>query len=147
MTRLPLVPERVYYGTFGFAPYQSIYRHNEYGTWACVTWLEWHAVAVFFLALGFLFWPFVLISIAMWSGSVALAVYAARSAALPKEAPWWCRPLVGVLHLVQPPIRAWYRATYDLRLWRPRLTVFRSVFVAGSSRGLPKGRLPLLPRQ
>jgi glycosyltransferase involved in cell wall biosynthesis len=118
---LPLVPERVYYGTFGFAPFQSIYRHNEYGTWACVTWLEWHAVAVFFLALGFLFWPFVLVSITMWSGSAALAIYAASAAVMPKDAPWWCRPLVGVLHLVQPPIRAWYRATYDLRLWRPKL--------------------------
>jgi hypothetical protein len=76
---------------------------------------------VFFLALGILFPPFVLVSVAMWSGSLALAVYAARTAVLPKESPWWCRPLVGILHLLQPPIRAWYRVTYDLRLWRPNL--------------------------
>jgi GT2 family glycosyltransferase len=118
---LPLVPERIYYGAFGFAPFQTIYRHNEYGTWACVTWLEWHLLALFFFALGLLFWPFLLISFAMWSGSLALAAYAAQIAALPKNSPWWCRPLVGVLHLIQPPVRAWYRVTYDLRLWRPPL--------------------------
>lgn len=118
---LPLVPERIYYGTFGFAPFQSIYRHNQYGAWACVTWLEWHFVAMFFFALAFIFWPLILVSILMWIGSLVLAIDAARKARLPKEAPWWCRPLVGVLHVVQPPIRGWFRATYDLRLWRPRL--------------------------
>ena len=63
---LPLVPERIYYGTFGFAPFQTIYRHNQYGPWACVTWLEWHLVAVFFLALGLMFWPLLLLSLTMW---------------------------------------------------------------------------------
>ena len=36
-------------------------------------------------------------------------------------APWWCRPLVGILFLFQPPIRAWYRATFDLKMLRPHL--------------------------
>ena len=120
-TGLPLIPERIYYGTFGFAPFQTIYRHNQYGVWACVTWLEWHLLAFFLLALSFLFWPLVLISGLMWIGSLALAALAARKAALPKESPWWCRPLVGALHLVQPPVRSWHRATYDLRMWRPHL--------------------------
>jgi O-antigen biosynthesis protein len=118
---LPLVPERIYYGTFGFAPFQTIYRHNQYGAWACVTWLEWHMVALFFFALAFIFWPLGLVSLIMWTGSALLAVAAARKAALPKESPWWCRPLIGILHIVQPPIRGWFRATYDLRLWRPHL--------------------------
>jgi GT2 family glycosyltransferase len=120
-TGLPLAPERIYYGTYGVAPFQTIYRHNQYGLWACVTWLEWHLLAMFMLALSFLFWPLVLISALMWSGSLALAVYAARKAPLPKNSPWWCRPLVGALHLLQPPVRAWFRATYDLRMWRPQL--------------------------
>jgi GT2 family glycosyltransferase len=119
---LPLIPERIYYGTFGFAPFQTIYRHNQYGPWACVTWFEWHLTALFFLALGFMFWPLALVSLLMWSGSILLAVDAAVKAKLPKGAPWWSRPLVGVLYLIQPPIRAWYRATYDLRLWRPKLS-------------------------
>ena len=120
-TGLPLVPERIYYGTFGFAPFQTIYRHNQYGLWACVTWLEWHLLALFFLSLSFLFWPLACISGLMWSGSLALAAAAARKAELPKQSPWWCRPLVAVLHLVQPPVRSWFRATYDLRMWRPHL--------------------------
>ena len=120
-TGLPLVPERIYYGTYGFAPFQTIYRHNQYGVWACVTWLEWHLLALFFLALSFLFWPLAIISAVMWSGSLALAALTARKATLSKEAPWWARPLVGALHLIQPPIRSWFRATYDLRMWRPQL--------------------------
>jgi hypothetical protein len=69
-----------------------------------------------------MFWPLALVSLLMWSGSLLLAVDAARKAKLPKGAPWWSRALVGTLYLIQPPIRAWYRATYDLRLWRPRLS-------------------------
>jgi GT2 family glycosyltransferase len=118
---LPLVPERIYYGTFGFAPFQTVYRHNQYGAWACVTWLEWHLIAMFFFALGFMFWPLGLVAVLMWCGSLLLAVDAARKAVLPKDGPWWCRPLVGLLHVVQPPVRGWFRATYDLQLWRPRL--------------------------
>ncbi len=120
-TGLPLAPERIYYGTYGVAPFQTIYRHNQYGLWACVTWLEWHLLASFMLALSFLFWPLVLITGLMWSGSLMLATHAAQKAALPKGSPWWCRPLVGVLHLIQSPVRAWFRATYDLRMWRPQL--------------------------
>jgi glycosyltransferase involved in cell wall biosynthesis len=118
---LPIVPERIYYGPFGLAPFQVIYRHNHYGLWACVTWLEWHIVAAFFLALGFLFWPLWVITAAMWSATLAVAVNAAIEAPLPKDAPWWCRPLVGVLHIVQPAIREWRRVTYDLSLWSPDL--------------------------
>jgi O-antigen biosynthesis protein len=119
---LPVIPERIYYGPFGLAPFQVVYRHNHYGLWACVTWLEWHIFAAFFFALGFLFWPLWAITAAMWSATLAVTVNAAREATLPKGAPWWCRPLVAVLHLIQPAIREWRRVTYDLRLWRPRLS-------------------------
>jgi O-antigen biosynthesis protein len=119
---LPIVPERIYYGPFGFAPYQVVYRHNHYGLWACVTWLEWHIVAASFLALGFLFWPLWAITAVMWGATLAVTINAAREAKLPKEAPWWCRPLVAVLHLIQPAIREWRRVTYDLSLWRPKLS-------------------------
>jgi O-antigen biosynthesis protein len=119
---LPIVPERIYYGPFGFAPYQVVYRHNHYGMWACVTWLEWHIVAAFFFALGFLFWPLWVITAALWSATLAVTVNAAWEAPLPKDAPWWCRPLVAVLHVVQPALREWRRLTYDLSLWRPQLS-------------------------
>lgn len=117
---LPLIPERIYYGPFGYAPFQMIYRHNEYGTWACLMWLEWHVAALFLLAMGvLLFPPLAAISALMWFGTAWVAVQSARRARLPSEAPWWCRPLIAVLHVVQPMIREWTRLTYDLRLWRP----------------------------
>jgi glycosyltransferase involved in cell wall biosynthesis len=118
---LPIIPERIYYGPFGLAPFQVIYRHNHYGLWACVTWLEWHFTAAFFLALGFLFWPLWIIPAAMWSATLAVTINAALEAPLPKEVPWWCRPLVAVLHVIQPALREWRRVTYDLSLWRPKL--------------------------
>jgi hypothetical protein len=119
---LPIVPERIYYGPFGLAPYQVIYRHNFYGMWACVTWLEWHIVAAFFFALGFLFWPLWMITVVMWSTTSAVIANAANEAKLPNGRPWWCRPLVATLHLVQPAVREWSRLTYDLSLWRPSLS-------------------------
>jgi glycosyltransferase involved in cell wall biosynthesis len=119
---LPVVPERIFYGPFGFAPYQVVYRHNHYGMWACVTWLEWHIFAAFFLALGFLFWPLWVITALMWGTTFAVTINAAREAKLPNNAPWWSRPLVAVLHLIQPAIREWRRVTYDLSLWRPELS-------------------------
>jgi glycosyltransferase involved in cell wall biosynthesis len=119
---LQLVPERIYYGPFGYAPFQVVYRHNEFGMWACVTWLEWHLIALFFLTLAVLYWPLALVSGAMWAATGALATSAAIKASLPKGAPRWCRPLVGALHVLQPIVRSWYRVTYNLRLWRPRLS-------------------------
>jgi hypothetical protein len=117
-----LLRERIYYGTFGLAPFQTIYRHNEYGLWACVTWLEWHLLAMFFVALSLLFWPLAAISLSMWLATGVVTVNAALKASLPKGAPWWCRPLVALLHVFQPVVREWYRTTYDLRMWRPRLS-------------------------
>jgi GT2 family glycosyltransferase len=121
---LPLIPERIYYGPFGCAPYQMIYRHNEYGTWACVMWLEWHVLALFLLAVGLLtFWPLAALGVLMWVGTTLVAVKSARSARFPKDAPWWCRPLVAVLNILQPVVREWTRVTYDLRMWRPKLSI------------------------
>lgn len=118
---LPLIPERIYYGPSGFAPFQMIYRHNEYGTWACVMWLEWHALAFFFLAIGLLmFWPLAVLSAAMWAGTMLVALKSARRVRLPADTPWWCRPLVGLLYVIQPAVREWTRITYDLRLGRPK---------------------------
>lgn len=120
---LPLIPERIYYGPFGYAPFQMIYRHNEYGTWACVMWLEWHLVAALLLAVGLMvFWPLEVVSLAMWVGTAWVAIRSARRARLPADAPWWCRPLVAGLFVAQPLVREWTRLTYDLRLWRPKLS-------------------------
>ena len=121
---LPLIPERIYYGPCGYAPFQMIYRHNEYGTWTCVMWLEWHALALFLIAVGLLtFWPLAAVSATMWAGTIIVAVKSARRVRLPQNAPWWCRPLVGILYVIQPAVREWTRVTYDLRMWRPKLSL------------------------
>ena len=99
-----------------------MYRHNHFGIWACVTWLEWHLLAAFFAALGLLFWPMFAIAALMWVATVTVVVRASFAVRLPSDAPWWCRPLVAVLHAAQPVVREWYRLTYDLRLWRPQLS-------------------------
>lgn len=112
---LPLMPETIYHGRFGLAPYQTIYRHNEYGLWCCVLSLEWHLAAAFVLLLGLISWPWVLLSAGMWSLSLGMAVHSAVRAPLPRKFPWWSRPLVGCLYLLQPLIRGWHRQTHLLR--------------------------------
>ena len=117
---LPLIPERIYYGPSGLAPYQMIYRHNEYGTWACVLWLEWHLLALLLLATGLLaFWPLAALALIMWTSTAWVAGQSAWRARLPASAPRWCRPLVACLFFLQPIVREWMRLTYDLRLCRP----------------------------
>lgn len=119
---LPLMPPTIYHGRFGLAPYQSIYRHNEYGLWSCLMALEWHLLAAFLLLLGALCGPVAVIAIVMWMATVSLAVSSALRAPLPKVAPRWCRPLIAYLTIMQPIIRGWHRQTYLLRtLCLPRI--------------------------
>jgi hypothetical protein len=112
---LPLLPDTVYHGRFGSALFQTIYRHNEYGLWSVLMSLEWHAGATFLLLLAFLFPPFAAFSLVMWCATLGLAVRSAKKAPLPQGAPWWCRPLIGYLYVLQPLVRGWYRHTHLLR--------------------------------
>lgn len=109
---LPMLPPRIYHGQFGSAPFQTIYRQpvNVFRAWA--TSLEWHSLAVFFLLLSVhsLWWASA--SLGMWSLALIATVRAAYEAALPKEKPFWCRPLVMYLHLAQPVVRGWHRVWY-----------------------------------
>src|SRR5205823_5289679 len=60
------------------------------------------------------FWPFLAVSTAMWGLSALAALRSARAAPLSSMAPWWCRPLVSLLHLCQPIVRAWHRYAHRL---------------------------------
>ena len=115
---LPLMPEMIYHGRFGGGLFQSIYRHNEYGMWSVIISLEWHLLAVFLLLLSTLFWPLSLISLTMWSATLALALRSAWQAPLPRGRPCWCRPLVAYLYFLQPILRGWYRMTHFLQTKR-----------------------------
>jgi len=100
---------RVHYGRFGQGLFQMIYRSNEMGLRAVPVLLEWHAAALYALAMALIWPPAAIICAAMWACSIAVAVQSSRAAPLPAGAPWWCRPLVFALHLAQPVVRSWHR--------------------------------------
>lgn len=112
---LPLMPDRIYHGQFGSGLFQTIYRHNHFGSWWIVMCLEWHLAALFFLLLSTLFWPLIFVSLVMWGLSTACAIRSAIKASLPRGAPGWCRPLVACLHLMQPAWRGCSRLVCYLR--------------------------------
>ena len=112
---LPLKRDLVYHGRFGSGLFQTIYRHNDYGVWSCLMSLEWHLLAIFMLLLATLFWPLAGVSVLMWLATLMLGLRMGSRAPLPKDAPWWCRPLVTYLYILQPILRGWYRMTHCLR--------------------------------
>lgn len=111
---LPVAPPMVYHGRFGAGPFQIIYRQNRYSAWAYFTLLEWHLLAAFALTLAPAYAPLAVVAIAMWCLSLAAAVRSAVVAPLPGGAPWWCRPLVVIMHLAQPVVRGWHRHRWCL---------------------------------
>ena len=116
---LPEVDPKVHYGQFGLGLFQTIYRKNEYSPWGYMGLLEWHAVTAFLLLLGIV-WPwFAAGAAAMLGLSVAAAVRTMRSVTLPRNAPWWTRPVVFGLHFFQPIVRAYHR--YKWRLTHKRI--------------------------
>ena len=123
---LPLQPPRIYHGRFGTGLFQTIYRHNEYGSWWIMMSLEWHFAALFCLALGTIYWAFALPAIALWGCTLGLVLHSTARAPLPREAPIWCRPLVGYLYLMQPVWRGWTRLTHSLR--NRRYTKMKDLF-------------------
>lgn len=118
-TGLPLSPDFVYHGRSGSAPFQIIYRSNRYAVWALVTTIEWHALAVFLLLLGLMYWPLTVVSAAMWAATLLVTGHYARRAYLPAKAPWWCRPLIWGNYLAQPLVREWCRTTHNLHHMQP----------------------------
>ncbi|MGE3999640.1 MAG: glycosyltransferase [Planctomycetaceae bacterium] len=123
---LPLLPDRIYHGCFGSGLFQTIYRHNHY-RWSSVTMsLEWHLLAVCFLLLSVLARPLLVVSAGMEVATLSLAIRSGFQVPLPRQAPWWCRPLIAYLHLMQPVWRGWTRLTHLLRNRRLQPAVARS---------------------
>ena len=109
---LPIIPPRIYHGTFGSAPYQTIYREQVYGLRTWLMSLEWHLLAGGLLLMGVLQPAFAAVAALMWCATAALAIVVARRSPLPRSAPRWCRPLIAFLHIAQPVVRSWYRYTH-----------------------------------
>jgi hypothetical protein len=105
----------IYHGQFGSAPFQTIYQRNAFGLSSSMLSLEWHLLWAFILSLSLFFPLAAAVSAAMAACSVVVAGLAAWRAPLPREAPYWCRGLVGGLFLAQPIVRGWHRIWGRLR--------------------------------
>jgi hypothetical protein len=117
---LPVVTPAVYHGRFGTGLFQILYRKNEYSPLAYVTLLEWHGLALLVLALAMFYPPLALVSAVMWCATLLAALRSTAGAPLPQGAPLWCRPVIFVMYLAQPVVRAWHRHLYRLRHKRLR---------------------------
>lgn len=116
---LPLRPPPTYYGKFGMGLFQRVYRHNEYTPWAYFVLLEWHLSAALLLSLAAMWHPLAVVAGAMWLLTFLAVARSSLSVALPAGGSWRRRPLVFVLHLLQPIVRSAYR--YAWRFGRKRL--------------------------
>jgi len=131
---LPLRPTRVYHGTWGSAPFQSIYDPGP-STLLCLPLMpEWYLLVILSLALGLLglVWEPMRPAWAVFGLSVAaLAIQAVDSAAhsspgatrLARRPRWKRIALTAFLHLAQPVARLWGRLQADrpsARAWLAR---------------------------
>jgi hypothetical protein len=115
---LPLLQPAIYHGTHGNGLFQTIYQSRDYTFWAYVTTLEWHLIALFILSLAIVLPPMAVVSGVMWVLTAVAGWRALAAAPIKASAPWWCRPLVYSLGLIQPVSRAWHR--YKARMERKR---------------------------
>ncbi len=109
----------IYHGPFGTGMFQSLYRTQPAFTLMLCTHLEYHVTVTLpltVLAVPFRFmWPLALASLLI---SCAVCVAAAWQADVPKnKRPFWSRPLIALLFLLQPIVRGWAR--YQGRLIQP----------------------------
>jgi hypothetical protein len=130
---LPLIaPSRVYHGSWGMAPFQSMYRAGPPMLAALPLVPEWYLLIAGLAALGSFAasWPPLLIAALAVPVAIAIsvvqAVASARSALTARggTAPRGARAvaLVALLHLAQPLARLKGRLRHGLTLWRRRGT-------------------------
>jgi GT2 family glycosyltransferase len=122
---------RIYQGTWGSAPYQSLYQPAEHLLRTLPLMPEWYLVIVSLAvvaAIGALWkpllWALPLLMVAI-GGPLAYALMGAAQAAFPNVAWSWIpqlkvRGLTFVLHILQPLTRLWGRMRNGLHPWRQR---------------------------
>ena len=120
---------RIYHGTWGAAPFQSVYRHAAGGLGAFALTPEWYLLLLILAAsslLGFVWAPLALAlplaAIGAWI-SLARAVRGACAATfsgLPVSRRSWLRVITMYLHLLQPLARLRGRIDHGLTPWRRR---------------------------
>jgi GT2 family glycosyltransferase len=128
LAKLFWIGSRIYHGSWGMAPFQSIYEPTPDGLIALPSMPEWYFVIILFgfLALLGFSWPPLLLLFPILAAAVTLSfVQAAASAATPQFPSYpplrkfAARALVALLHVLQPLARLWGRVRHGLGPWRP----------------------------
>lgn len=126
---LRLRQARIYQGTWGLAPFQSLYQPAQ-GLWAHLPQMpEWYLVLSCLIGLGILglSWPPLLLAWGAAATGLAASLWLAFKGALnarfyPEDVPgskvWKARGLTGLLFLMQPLARLIGRLRHGLRPWR-----------------------------
>jgi GT2 family glycosyltransferase len=120
---------RIYQGTWGSAPFQSLYQPTPGTVGSLLLLPEWYLLVLVTLAVAAigvlwhpLLWLLPVVALAI-AGSVAGAIAGAARAAFTDgpHAGWAAlsrRALTAFLHLMQPAARLWGRLSYGLAPWR-----------------------------
>jgi hypothetical protein len=124
---LYLFKGRVYGGTWGTAPFQSIYQPATSALWSLPLMPEWYLVVCVLgvLSLLGLLWapllltlPFLLVAVGAPLAQAALSAANARFGTLERYHGIGLRALTMLLHLLQPLARLLGRLRYGLTPWR-----------------------------
>jgi GT2 family glycosyltransferase len=122
---------RVYHGSGGFAPFQSIYERSP-GTWGSMPMMpEWYLLVAMLLSFGMLgiIWPPLYLAWALAAVGVAMSLIHACVNAAEAKFPKFrlsrtellrLRIVTAALHLIQPGMRLWGRLRLGLSFWRLR---------------------------
>jgi hypothetical protein len=114
----------IYRGTFGSAPFQTVYASEPAGTLMVLTTLEYHALVTLPLWVLSVTFP-QLLPVAVASLLIPMSicvVIGAQAALLKGRKRWWSRPLVALLYFLQPIVRGWQRYQGRLSLHRAATT-------------------------
>jgi O-antigen biosynthesis protein len=124
--------ERIYHGTWGMAPFQSVYQKEPNTLWYLPLMPEWYLIILLFLTLsGFgIFWkPLFLVSLSLLTISVcaviAQAVMSAAKASFTDSSKteselFRSYAVTAFLHVLQPLARLKGRLKHGLTPWRRR---------------------------
>ena len=112
---LPSPAPAVCHGPFGMGLFQIIYRKNDYSLWGYMTLMEWHILALFFLAMAWMTPWLAIVPALMWFGTLASAIRSVRSVALPTNMSLFMRLVIFGLHLSQPVVRAKHRYAWRFK--------------------------------
>jgi GT2 family glycosyltransferase len=132
LTRMLLRRQRVYHGTWGSAPFQSLQESTPSLLTVLPTMPEWYLVIIAFAGLSALalIWPKLVLAVPFFAlaagATVSQALLSAAQARFSSTGRsrvtlFFLHFLTTILHLLQPLARLWGRARHGLTAWRRRV--------------------------